>query len=166
MITLCCAEQTCSRHRLCFEDLMRQPQARLGGFHHPGAGFLVWSRSQIRKCQRLWGRQKEQPFLTGVNISVAMNTLCSHFISLSQAGGGGTCISGSVSIESGFPGGANGKEPPANAGDVRDVGSIPGSGRCPGGAHGNPHQYSCLGQPQTEGPSRLQPVGLQRARNG
>ena len=32
------------------------------------------------------------------------------------------------------------KNPPANAGDVRDVGSIPGSGRSPGGGHGNPLQ--------------------------
>ena len=36
------------------------------------------------------------------------------------------------------------KNPPANAEDVRDVGSIPGSGRSPGGRHGNPFQYSCL----------------------
>ena len=36
------------------------------------------------------------------------------------------------------------KTPPARAGDVRDVGSIPGSGRSPGGEHGNPLQYSCL----------------------
>ena len=36
------------------------------------------------------------------------------------------------------------KDPPASAGDIRDVGSIPGSGRYPGGGHGNPHQYSCL----------------------
>ena len=33
---------------------------------------------------------------------------------------------------------------PANAGDIRDVGLIPGSGRSPGGGHGNPLQYSCL----------------------
>ena len=33
------------------------------------------------------------------------------------------------------------KNPPAN---VRDAGLIPGSGRCPGGGHGNPLQYSCL----------------------
>ena len=32
----------------------------------------------------------------------------------------------------------------ANAGDIRDVGSIPGLGRSPGGGHGNPLQYSCL----------------------
>ena len=36
------------------------------------------------------------------------------------------------------------KNPPANAGDLRDAGSIPGSGRCPGGGNGNPLQYSCL----------------------
>ena len=32
----------------------------------------------------------------------------------------------------------------ASAGDRRDVGSTPGSGRSPGGRHGNPLQYSCL----------------------
>ena len=36
------------------------------------------------------------------------------------------------------------KNPRANAGDIRDVGSIPGSGRSPGGGHGNLLQYSCL----------------------
>ena len=36
------------------------------------------------------------------------------------------------------------KNPPANAGDIRDVGSIPGSGRFPGERHVNPLQYSCL----------------------
>ena len=36
------------------------------------------------------------------------------------------------------------KNPPAKAGDIRDVGSIPGSGRSPGEGNGNPLQYSCL----------------------
>ena len=35
----------------------------------------------------------------------------------------------------------------ANAGDTGDVGSIPGSGRCPGGGNGNPLQYFCLENP-------------------
>ena len=35
----------------------------------------------------------------------------------------------------------------ANAGDIRDTGLIPGSGRTPGGRHGNPLQYSCLENP-------------------
>ena len=36
------------------------------------------------------------------------------------------------------------KNPPANAGDSGDVGTIPGSGRSPGEGNGNPLQYSCL----------------------
>ena len=39
------------------------------------------------------------------------------------------------------------KNLPANAGDIRDVGSIPGLGRSPGEWHGNPLQYSCLENP-------------------
>ena len=42
------------------------------------------------------------------------------------------------------PGGAVVKNLPASAGDATDTGSIPGSGRCPGGGTGNPLQYSCL----------------------
>ena len=45
----------------------------------------------------------------------------------------------------GFPGGISGKKnPPVNAGEVRDEGSIPGSERSPGGEHGSPLQYSFL----------------------
>ena len=43
---------------------------------------------------------------------------------------------------------------PAGAGDVRDTGSIPGLGRCPGGGHGNPLQYSCLENPVDRGACR------------
>ena len=43
------------------------------------------------------------------------------------------------------------KNPPANAEDIRDAGSIPGSGRSPGGGHGNPLQYSCLENPMDRG---------------
>ena len=39
------------------------------------------------------------------------------------------------------------KNLPAIAGDIRDVGSIPGLGRSPGGGHGNPLLYSCLENP-------------------
>ena len=42
------------------------------------------------------------------------------------------------------------KNPPANAGDVRDLGLIPGSGRFPGGGHGNPLQHSCLENPMDQ----------------
>ena len=43
------------------------------------------------------------------------------------------------------------KNPPANAGDIRDVGSITGSGRSPGGGHGKPLQDSCLENPMDRG---------------
>ena len=43
------------------------------------------------------------------------------------------------------------KELPANAGDVRDAGSIPGLGRSPRGGHGNALQYSCLENPVDRG---------------
>ena len=44
----------------------------------------------------------------------------------------------------GFPSGSDGKESTCN---VEDLGSIPGLGRSPGGGHGNPFQYFCLGNP-------------------
>ena len=43
------------------------------------------------------------------------------------------------------------KNPPVNAGDVRDVGLIPEWERSPGGGHGNPLQYSCLENPMDRG---------------
>ena len=43
------------------------------------------------------------------------------------------------------------KNPPANAGDSRDVGSIPGLGGSPGEEYGNPLQYSCLENPMDRG---------------
>ena len=45
------------------------------------------------------------------------------------------------------------KNPPANAGDIRDMGSIPGLGGSPGGGHGNPLQCSCLKNPVDRGAS-------------
>ena len=50
-----------------------------------------------------------------------------------------------------FPGDPRLKNPPANAGDTRDAGSIHGSGRSPGGGHGNALQYSCLENPMDRG---------------
>ena len=43
------------------------------------------------------------------------------------------------------------KNPPANAGDTAEPGSIPGSGRSPGGGNVSPLQYSCLGNPMDRG---------------
>ena len=54
------------------------------------------------------------------------------------------------------------KNSSANAGDLRDLGSIPESGRSSRGGNGNPLQYSCLEIPRTEEPGGLQSMGLQR----
>ena len=52
------------------------------------------------------------------------------------------------------------KNPPANAGDVRDAGSIPGWGRSPGGGHGSPLRCSCLENPVDGGAWRAAVQGV------
>ena len=52
------------------------------------------------------------------------------------------------------------KNPPANAGDIRDIGSIPGSGRSPRGGHDNSLQYSCLENPVDRGAWRAAVHGV------
>ena len=47
------------------------------------------------------------------------------------------------------------KNLPASAREIKDVGSVPGSGRSPGGGNGNPLQYYCLGNPMDKEPRRL-----------
>ena len=54
------------------------------------------------------------------------------------------------------------KNLPANAGDTGDAGLIPGSGRSPGGGHGNPLQYSCLETPMDRGAWRAIVHGVTR----
>ena len=57
------------------------------------------------------------------------------------------------------------KKVPASAGDIRDAGSVPGSGRSPGGGQGDPLQYSYLEVPMDRKPGRLQSIGSQRVRH-
>ena len=61
-----------------------------------------------------------------------------------------------------FPGGASGKEPTANAGDVRDMDLIPGSVKSPGGEHGNRLQYTCLENPMDRETWWAMSMGSQR----
>ena len=68
-------------------------------------------------------------------------------------------------LSPGFPRWLSGKDPPAYKGDAGDMGSIPRSGRSPGGGHGNPLQYSCWKILWTEEPGKLQSMGLQRVRH-
>ena len=65
----------------------------------------------------------------------------------------------SICYRLGFPGGSDGKESACN---VRDLGSIAGSGRFLGEGDGNPLQYSCRRIPWTEEPGRLQSMGSPR----
>ena len=55
------------------------------------------------------------------------------------------------------------KDPAVNAGDARDAGLIPGSGRSPGGGNSDSPQYSCLETPTERG---SQSTGLQSVRHG
>ena len=63
------------------------------------------------------------------------------------------------------------KNLPAKAGDIRDLGSIPGSGRFPGGGHDNPLQYCCLENPMDRGAWRatvhsLTELGMHKVTSG
>ena len=62
----------------------------------------------------------------------------------------------------GFPGGSNGKE---SACDIRDLGSISGSGRSPGEGNGNQLQYSCLENPMGRGAWQAAVHGVARVRH-
>ena len=55
------------------------------------------------------------------------------------------------------------KNPPANSGDIRDVGSIPGLGRSPGEGNGNPLQYSCLENPMDRSLVGYSPQGCKES---
>ena len=55
--------------------------------------------------------------------------------------------------------------PPANAGDTRDAGLIPGSGRSPGEGNDNPRQYSCLENPTDRGAWQATVHGVARVRH-
>ena len=56
------------------------------------------------------------------------------------------------------------KNPLANAGVVKDMGSIPDLGRSPGGEHGNPLQYSCLDNSMDRGAGQTTVYGVAKSR--
>ena len=58
------------------------------------------------------------------------------------------------------------KNSPANAGDIRNAGSIPGTGRSAGEGHGNPLQYSCLENPMDREAWHLKRLGMHTHRPG
>ena len=99
--------------------------------HLPYPGFFKHSRGKVlwhSTKHSLWHRSLRLPFTCSQR----------YFYSTSHT-------------QFGFTGGASGKGPAANAGDVRDVDLIPGWGRSPGVGNGNPLQYSCLGNSMDRG---------------
>ena len=68
-------------------------------------------------------------------------------------------INNSILLKICFPNGTSDQEPAFQCRDVRDMGSIPGSGRSPGGGHGYGLQYSCLKNPMNRGAWRVQSIG-------
>ena len=58
------------------------------------------------------------------------------------------------------------KNLPTNAGDIRDMGSVPGLGRSSGGGHGSSLQYSCLENPMDRGAWWATVHGVTRVRHG
>ena len=99
---------------------------------------LVWSQEAPLSLPTAW------PSITSLSAGLDAAPLCpsSRFL-LGFTG-------------EGLPGGSLGNESARNA---RDLGSIPGSGRSPGGGHGNPLQYSCLENPWTQEPGGYSPWG-------
>ena len=68
------------------------------------------------------------------------------------------------SASRGSPGGTSGKEPPYHGRRLKDVDLISGSGRSPGGGHGNPLQFSCLKNPMDRGAWWITVHGVTKSR--
>ena len=83
---------------------------------------------------------------THINISLQQPTTAALILALLQ---GREIVLTTISLD--FPGGPLAKNPPANAGESRDSGSIPRSGRSLGVRNGNPLQYSCLENSRNRG---------------
>ena len=69
-------------------------------------------------------------------------------------------LRGDKSVLPGAPQCFRGEEAACSAGEAEDPGSVPGSGRCPGGGHGNPLQHSCLENPLDRGARRATVHGV------
>ena len=121
----------------------------------PGFRKLLWIRQQTTK-QWPW-----HFFGASLALGSALEHLLSPTIELVVTR---CCIQSTFhhTFEWIFPGGSDSKESPYNMGDL---GSIPGWGRSPGEGNGTPLQYSCLENPWTEKPGRLQSMGSLRVRH-
>ena len=114
--------------------------------------LLQWQAGSLPLDQHSWGFYLSFPFNSsytigqGTKVRPSTNYVHSNFISVTR--------------KVGFPGGSAGKESACNEGDH---GSVAGSGRSPGGGHGNPLQYSCLENPMDRGPWRAAVHGVTKS---
>ena len=100
-------------------------------------------------CDRLWYKSLmcfRLIKITPSNLLLCLSHICRVFYHASVAnafiGTGSPCFPGAFCVAL-----TQCKNPPATAGDIGDVGLIPGLGRSPGESHGNPLQYCCLENP-------------------
>ena len=142
---------------------------------HPQTPHLCWKRcwflrTATRKECNLWGLNMSSEVWGVLSPKEAQHpgedgapepTWWGESLGGPQRGGDSELSAESAGRQSGgsFPSGSDRKEYDCNAGDS---GSIPGLGRSPGGGHGNPLQYSCLGNPMDREAWWLQSMGSQK----
>ena len=132
-------------------------------YHHCGSMMFSWLgelSSGWLSCSRLWRAVQ----CSVVGLRMLMGSLCLWAVLLALA-----VLDTSISVATFNPPGASQvalvvKNAPANSAGIMDTGSIPESGRSPGGGNGNLLQYSSLGNPTDRGAWGLQSMGSQRVR--
>ena len=130
----------------------------------------VTGNGTLPALQKVWltpdrsrhGCQKETPTLDTSRLLYHIVALCAEFL-WDTCTLRGVHFSISFSTLLGFPSVSVVKNPPAKAGDTRDVCSVPGSGRSHGGGNGNPLQYSCLENPMDRGAWQVMVHGIAKS---
>ena len=119
-----------------FAEIIKNPEMRLSWILHVGqmelckraAGTFILRKERREREEMKWWKERWE--LRGQKMQAASDSGTQYRLNL--------CKLYQVLVT-------------AKAGDIRNVGSIPGSGRSPGGGHGEPLQYSCLENPMDRG---------------
>ena len=125
----------------------------------PGSSVHVIFQARIKKWAAFSSKGSSQP-IDQTHIA-SVSCIAGRFFTTEISGKPCIVIYRVVYLYMGFPGGKMVKNSPANAGNRRDVASIPGLGRSLGVGNGNPLQYSCWKIPWTEELGELQSKWLQ-----
>ena len=105
-----------------------------------------------------------EPHFSNSTVSSREVGFCQDLAPMTQILNLGPTVSNHGLRNQGFPVALVVKNLPADAGDIRDAGLIPGSGRSPGRRHGNPLQYSFLENPMDRGAWRAKSMEISQAR--